>query len=209
MGYGNLNNVEIKTPNLGAGIHKITEIEVIKEDFLPKKFDAETASPSDYLKRLKIIFKNSSGKFEHNSLEPKEFKEDGTKNALFPKTFLEIKYIYSKIKGVEFSMANVIADSWDELCDFAIKELTKKDLNFELKIIPNKGLDGKFYPSIITYAPKGGVGQWTMGWLANLEKEAPIVLTGSEKDAIEAYNKTVSKSKELTDSAETIEEIPF
>lgn len=190
MGFGAVNNQETSKVNLGVGVHKIEKITAKGESFLPK--DAQDL-PENYLKRLVITFENKSGVYVHNSLEPKELKADGTPNKLYLKPAVEIKYIISKIKGIEFDDVVITANDWDELCDFANKNIFIKDGNFNLKVLPNKASNGNFYPSLITIPPyktaTKEVTSWGLGWLHNLHFEKEITLSKKEAEDILAYNK--------------------
>jgi hypothetical protein len=196
MSFSSLNNAVIKVNKLSYGLHNISDIRVNKNTkFLAKKFldndknPLSTVTEEDYKTVLTITFKGKGGEYEHICYEPREFKEDGTPNKLFPKTFMEIKYIYSKVKSIDFEDADILVNTWSELCDFAVANLTVKGLNLQIKLVPELGNDGKYYPKFITWSPKGGIGAWGMGWLHNLAFEKPIYLSKKEAKDIEDANK--------------------
>lgn len=208
MGFGAVNNQEISKLNLSVGVHKIEKITAKGESFLPK---SAQDLPENYLKRLVITFENKSGIYVHNSLEPNELKLDGTPNKLYLKPAVEIQYIISKIKGVNPDEVVITANTWDELCDFANKNIIVKNGNFSLKVLPNKANNGSFYPSLITIPPykteSKEVTSWGLGWLHNLEFEKELTLSKKEVESIQAYERANNvKNTTSNELSSTIEE---
>lgn len=188
--YGEANEAtasEIK--RLPCGVNEISSIRLEFEDKLSKN--------NVPYKCIIINFINSEGAtFTSRLLEQRKFKQDGTPNKLFLKPAVILKYIASKVQGKEIKIPTDV-DSYEKLYEFFKDEIECSGKKLQIKTLPELSNDGsnKYYPSLITYAPKEGTNQWGMGWLHNLEFESPIVLSNKEKNDIEAYNNPTPASK--------------
>lgn len=204
--YGDVDSASMKdVSKLGAGIHAIDSIEVEFEK------DKEKKDKSGTYNVIHVIFKDVKGSiFSHDIYEPSPLNKNGEPNKNYAKPAVELVYIAKKVQGKDLKLDDTV-QSFEALAEWGKKNCntTGRKGTLQLKTLPEKGTDQKYYNKIITYAP-GASGSWGLGWLHNTALEPELKLSPKEAEEVNKFNNGGMSSGSSTGGAPTgTQDLPF